>query len=113
MSLIARLLNQMFPKSEYRLLMISLDTAGKTTILYQLKLGEVVTTIPTIGFNVETVEYNGSSLTIWDVGGCDKMKPLWRHYFQNSDAIVFVVDCNDRTRIGQAQQGQDLIQFSN
>ena len=36
--------------------MVGLDAAGKTTILYKLKLGEVVTTIPTIGFNVETVE---------------------------------------------------------
>ncbi|KAF0925086.1 hypothetical protein E2562_015377 [Oryza meyeriana var. granulata] len=40
-----------------RILMVGLDATGKTTILYKLKLGEIVTTIPTIGFNVETVEY--------------------------------------------------------
>jgi ADP-ribosylation factor protein 1 len=108
MSLIARLLNQLFPKSEYRALMISLDAAGKTTILYKLKLGEVVTTIPTVGFNVETLELNGLSFTVWDVGGCDKIKPLWRHYFKNCDIIIFVVDSCDRDRIDNARQGQFL-----
>ena len=61
---------------------LGLDAAGKTTILYKLKLGEIVTTIPTIGFNVETVEYKNISFTVWDVGGQDKIRPLWRHYFQ-------------------------------
>ena len=56
-----------------RILMLGLDAAGKTTILYKLKHGEVVTTIPTIGFNVETVEYKNITLTAWDVGGKDKV----------------------------------------
>ena len=64
-----------------RILMVGLDAAGKTTILYKLKLGEVVTTIPTIGFNVETVDYKNISFTVWDVGGQDKIRPLWRHYY--------------------------------
>ena len=63
----------MFGKQEMRILMVGLDAAGKTTILYKLKLGEVVTTIPTIGFNVETVEYKNISFTVWDVGGQDKV----------------------------------------
>jgi len=53
---------------------VGLDAAGKTTILYKLKLGEIVTTIPTIGFNVETVEYKNISFTVWDVGGQDKVE---------------------------------------
>ena len=61
-------------KKEMRILMVGLDAAGKTTILYKLKLGEVVTTIPTIGFNVETVEYKNISFTVWDVGGQDKVQ---------------------------------------
>jgi small GTP-binding protein len=85
--------------------MISLDAAGKTTILYQLKLGEVVTTIPTIGFNVETVQVKGIDLTIWDVGGCDKIRPLWRHYFQNTQAIIFVIDSNDTDRMDNPNGG--------
>lgn len=61
-------------KKEVRILMVGLDAAGKTTILYKMKLGEVVTTIPTIGFNVETVEFNNCSFTCWDVGGKDKIR---------------------------------------
>lgn len=84
--------------------MVGLDAAGKTTILYKLKLGEVVTTIPTIGFNVETVEYKNISFTVWDVGGQDKIRPLWRHYYQNTQGIIFVVDSNDRERAEDARE---------
>merc|ERR1712151_1225176 len=69
----------LFGKKESRILMVGLDAAGKTTTLYKLKLGEVVTTIPTIGFNVETVEY------------------------QNTQGLIFVIDSNDRDRIGEAR----------
>merc|ERR1712162_1906 len=91
-------------KKDCRILMVGLDAAGKTTILYKLKLGEVVTTIPTIGFNVETVEYKNISFTVWDVGGQDKIRPLWRHYYQNTQGLIFVVDSNDRDRIEDAKE---------
>lgn len=83
--------------------MVGLDAAGKTTTLYKLKLGEVVTTIPTIGFNVETVEYKSINFTVWDVGGQDKIRPLWRHYYQNTQGLIFVIDSNDRDRIVEAR----------
>lgn len=101
---ISKLLQGLFGRREMRILMVGLDAAGKTTILYKLKLGEIVTTIPTIGFNVETVEYKNISFTVWDVGGQDKIRPLWRHYFQNTQGIIFVVDSNDRDRIGEARE---------
>ncbi|EDQ85262.1 uncharacterized protein MONBRDRAFT_34340 [Monosiga brevicollis MX1] len=101
---ISSLFTKLFGKTEMRILMVGLDAAGKTTILYKLKLGEVVTTIPTIGFNVETVEYKNISFTVWDVGGQDKIRPLWRHYFQNTQGLIFVVDSNDRERIGEAKE---------
>ena len=87
-----------------RILMVGLDAAGKTTILYKFKLGEVVTTIPTIGFNVETVEYKNISFTMWDVGGQDRIRPLWRHYFQGTNGLIFVVDSNDRDRAEDARE---------
>merc|ERR1712062_441695 len=95
---------RLFGKKQMRILMVGLDAAGKTTILYKLKLGEIVTTIPTIGFNVETVEYKNICFTVWDVGGQDKIRPLWRHYFQNTRGLIFVVDSNDRERIDEAQK---------
>lgn len=52
-----------------------------TAILYKLKLDQDVTTIPTVGFNVETVTYKNTKFNVWDVGGQDKIRPLWRHYF--------------------------------
>jgi len=91
-------------KKERRILMVGLDAAGKTTILYKLKLGEIVTTIPTIGFNVETVQYKKINFTVWDFGGQDKIRPLWRHYFQNTQGLIFVVDSNDRDRISEAAE---------
>ena len=78
------------------------------------------------GFNVETVEYKNISFTVWDVGGQDKIRPLWRHCefilrystkfsefqahppfvtdFQNTQGIIFVVDSNDRERITEARE---------
>ena len=74
-----------------RILMVGLDAAGKTTI-------------PTIGFNVETVQYKKIEFTVWDVGGQDKIRPLWRHYFQNTQGLIFVVDSNDRERVAEASE---------
>ena len=89
-----------FKKPEMRIIMQGLDAAGKTTILYKLKLGEVVATIPTIGFNVETINFKNITLTCWDVGGRDKIRPLSRHdRYQNTNAIIWVIDSNDRDRI--------------
>ena len=65
-------------------------------------MGETVKTIPTIGFNVETLEYKGLCFTMWDVGGQDKLRPLWKHYYQNTDGLIFVVDSNDGERIPNA-----------
>eukprot|EP00026_Physarum_polycephalum_P014510 Phypoly_transcript_15032.p1 GENE.Phypoly_transcript_15032~~Phypoly_transcript_15032.p1 ORF type:complete len:188 (+),score=21.38 Phypoly_transcript_15032:252-815(+) len=87
-----------------RLIMIGLDSAGKTTILYQLRLGDVVSTIPTIGFNVESITYKEIKFTVWDVGGQDKIRGLWRHYYQNVSGMIFVMDANDRDRLEEASK---------
>ena len=87
-----------------KILMLGLDSAGKTTVLYKLKLHEVINTIPTIGFNVETVQpVKHVSFTVWDVGGQDKIRPLWKHYFQGCEGLVFIVDSVDATRFSEAQ----------
>ena len=72
-------------------------------VTYPPPIRAVVTTIPTIGFNVETVEYKNISFTVWDVGGQDKIRPLWRHYYQNTQGLIFVVDSNDSDRIDAAR----------
>ena len=52
-----------------------------------------------LGFNVETAELNAVMFTAWDVGGRDKIRPLWRHYYENMAGLIFVIDSNDRDRI--------------
>jgi len=97
--------SKIFGKSEMRILMLGLDSAGKTTILYQLKLGaQVVKTIPTVGFNVETVHHKNIHFNVWDVGGQDKIRPLWRHYYLGTQGLIFVIDSADKERFDEAKQ---------
>jgi ADP-ribosylation factor protein 1 len=140
--------------------MIGLDAAGKTTALYKMKLGDLVTTIPTIGFNVEVINYKNLEMTsaqsqltapstrkrarqpaadcscmsaivcatVWDVGGQDKIRALWRHYYEHTDvhsrpvpsraqafcpfspascprvqALLWIVDSADKERLHEAR----------
>ncbi|CAN3372940.1 hypothetical protein DIURU_002831 [Diutina rugosa] len=89
---------------EIRILILGLDGAGKTTILYRLQMGEVVTTKPTIGFNVETLKYKNLTLNIWDLGGQTSIRPYWRCYYSNTAAVIFVVDSTDKERIDVASK---------
>ncbi|MES1917164.1 MAG: hypothetical protein MHM6MM_008920 [Cercozoa sp. M6MM] len=86
---------------ESRLIVVGLDAAGKTTLLYNLKLGQNIVTIPTIGFNVERLQYKNLEFEAWDIGGQEHIRKLWHHYFQNTDGIIFVVDSSDGERIDQ------------
>ncbi|EPQ18235.1 ADP-ribosylation factor 1 [Myotis brandtii] len=86
-----------------RIHMVGLDAGGKTTILYKLKLGEIVTTICSIGFNMQNVEYKNISFTVWEVGGQDKTRSLWHHYFQNTQGLI-MVDSNDREHVNEARE---------
>lgn len=98
-------LKKLFKKSKkVRLLMLGLDNAGKTSILYKLKLNEDITTIPTIGFNVESVQYKNIQMTIWDVGGQHRIRKLWEYYFNNTNALIFVVDSTDRRRMEEVKE---------
>ena len=103
-SFFSKLWDSLFDIKNVRIIMIGLDDAGKTTILNVLKIGETTETIPTIGFNVETLDYKGLNFTVWDVGGQDKIRVLGKHYYQNTDGLIFVVDSNDRDRIEDAAE---------
>ena len=97
------------PKRQ-RLTMLGLNNSGTTTILYKLKLGEVVNPTPTIGFNVEEIVYKSKEYVIWDVGGTDKIRFLWHHYITaDTDALIFVVDSSDRARFDIAKEELDTI----
>ncbi|XP_051983085.1 ADP-ribosylation factor-like protein 11 [Xyrauchen texanus] len=93
-----------FHKSPQVVLM-GLDSAGKSTLLFKQQRGVVMETSPTVGFNVATVELDKkTSLTIWDVGGQGTMRPNWRYYLEGCKVLVFVVDSSDSARMGEAQK---------
>lgn len=100
-----KILSKVFGKKRMRILMLGLDSAGKTTILQKLhRPGETIATIPTVGFNVETIKYRNVSFNVWDIGGQGKIRPLWRHYFTGTQAFIFVVDCADGDRLDEAKE---------
>ena len=93
-----------FGDREARILVLGLDNAGKTTILYKMQVGTVVSTIPTIGFNVETVSHKNVKFQVWDLGGQTSIRPYWRCYYPNTQAIIYVVDSSDVERIGTSSE---------
>ncbi|XP_016920650.1 E3 ubiquitin-protein ligase TRIM23 isoform X1 [Apis cerana] len=91
-------------KIDMRVVILGLDGAGKTSILSAMR-GITLSgpPIPTIGFNVENLEYKNLVFTLWDVGGQQKFRPLWKHYYHNTQAVIFVIDASDRSRFKEAQ----------
>ena len=87
----------------YKVIMIGLDGAGKTTALYQLQIDEMVTTIPTDGYLREKLRCKGVPLDVWDLAGKGKLKSLWRRYMKRTWAVIFVVDAADKSRFDEAR----------
>ncbi|NXG29796.1 ARL14 protein, partial [Dromaius novaehollandiae] len=92
------------------ILMLGLDSAGKSTLLYKLKYNDVFLTIPTIGFNVDMIETEKDfSLTFWDVGGQQEMRRLWCNFLENADGLLYVVDSSDKQRLEESKKEFELI----
>uniref|UniRef100_A0A7S4UQB9 Uncharacterized protein n=1 Tax=Paramoeba aestuarina TaxID=180227 RepID=A0A7S4UQB9_9EUKA len=96
---------------EFTILMVGLDQAGKTTMLCKLKTGQIVMTTATVGFNMETIEYNNIKFVVRDVGGGEKVRPLWNKYFETCRGVVFVVDSADKERMKDVRtELQNMLQ---
>lgn len=102
-------------KRQVRLLIAGIDAAGKTTVLHVLKSSSAAAkphrkhatpphTVPTIDFNVATTTHNKIAFDVWDVGGQDSLRPLWRHYFSGTQGLIYVVDTNDTQRVAKAAE---------
>ncbi|KAK6254867.1 hypothetical protein SCA6_016172 [Theobroma cacao] len=104
----------LFPAKEYKIVVVGLDNAGKTTTLYKLHLGDVVTTHPTVGSNVEELVYKNIRfeilqvcwapkyfylLQVWDLGGQERLRTSWATYYRGTHAVIVVIDSTDRARI--------------
>jgi len=98
-ALLTTFLSLFFPNKEYKILIVGLDNAGKTTTLYKLHLGDVVVTQPTVGSNVETVNYKNLKFEVWDLGGQTNLRTAWTTYYRGTDAVIMMIDSTDRARI--------------
>jgi ADP-ribosylation factor-like protein 5B len=98
--LMSRLWQRLFGPHQYKICLVGLNNAGKTTTLFKLHLGEVVETQPTIGSNVEEVVHDNVHFQVWDLGGQDSLRSAWSTYYVNTHAVILVVDSTDRKRIG-------------
>ncbi|NXC45701.1 ARL11 protein, partial [Penelope pileata] len=98
-----KLISKGWHKRDARVVMLGLDLAGKSTILYQLKGSPAMETCPTVGFNVESLRTPcGMAFTLWDVGGQPSLRASWHHYLEDTNALVFVLDSADTARLPEA-----------
>lgn len=92
------------------ILILGLDNAGKTQILYCMKMGHAITnTVPTLGFNLEEISYKHLTFKAWDLGGQTKFRQMWHHYYDDTDAVIFVLDSQDRDRFKEAKHELEAL----
>merc|ERR1711871_168340 len=109
MGLLSLLRNMKKDDQELRLLMLGLDNSGKTTALKKLS-GETIESItPTQGFNIKAVQQQGFKLNMWDIGGQKHIRPYWKNYFANTDAIIYMVDSADKRRMDECAEELDAL----
>ncbi|NXW45105.1 ARL11 protein, partial [Nyctiprogne leucopyga] len=101
--LMGKLISKGQHKRDARVVMLGLDFAGKSTLLYKLKSGQAVETCPTVGFNVESLQTPCHvSFTLWDVGGQGSLRASWPDYLEDTNTLIFVLDSTDTARLPEA-----------
>lgn len=109
MGLLSLLRGMKKDSEEMRILMLGLDNSGKTTALKTLAGEDVSHITPTQGFNIKSVTQAGFKLNVWDIGGQKHIRPYWKNYYSNTDAIIYMIDSSDRRRTDEA--GDELVQL--
>jgi small GTP-binding protein len=95
----------------YKLLIVGLNNAGKTSILYSLQLNKFISTQPTIGGNAEEIKFRNLTFVAWDLGGQEQLREVWHMYYHATDAVIFVVDSAEPARFSVAHKElQQLLQ---
>ena len=92
-----------------RILMLGLDNSGKTTALKQLASEDVSSITPTQGFNIKSVQSAGFKLNVWDIGGQKHIRPYWKNYYANTQAIVYMVDSADKRRADECAEELETL----
>jgi ADP-ribosylation factor-like protein 3 len=94
---------------EARILILGLDNAGKTCILKKLSDEDVTHIMPTQGFNIKSLTQAGFKLNVWDIGGQRTIRQYWRHYFGETDVLIYVIDSADTKRVEESKA--ELLQL--
>uniref|UniRef100_A0A1I7UHM9 ADP-ribosylation factor-like protein 5B n=1 Tax=Caenorhabditis tropicalis TaxID=1561998 RepID=A0A1I7UHM9_9PELO len=97
--IMAKLFRSWWEGKKYKIIVVGLDNAGKTTILYNYVTKDQVETKPTIGSNVEEVSYRNLDFVIWDIGGQESLRKSWSTYYIQTDVVIVVIDSSDSTRL--------------
>ena len=90
-------------RNNFKILLLGIQNAGKTTILYRLSLGQLVKTTPTIGSNVEELIYENVKFQAWDLGGQESTRSLWDVYYMNTDGVIYVIDSQDENNYEESK----------
>jgi len=104
MGLLSLLRNLKKDDQELRILMLGLDNSGKTTALKKLAGEDINSITPTQGFNIKAVQQEGFKLNVWDIGGQKHIRPYWKNYYANTDAVIYMVDSADNRRVDEAAE---------
>eukprot|EP01059_Diplonema_ambulator_P021296 TRINITY_DN3538_c0_g1_i1.p1 TRINITY_DN3538_c0_g1~~TRINITY_DN3538_c0_g1_i1.p1 ORF type:complete len:185 (+),score=65.20 TRINITY_DN3538_c0_g1_i1:548-1102(+) len=104
MGLLSILKKVKLKEKEMRILMLGLDNAGKTTIVKKFNNEDINTISPTLGFNIQSLQYKEYTLNIWDVGGQQTLRSYWRNYYEQTDALIWVVDSHDEARLNDCKK---------
>ncbi|NWH39666.1 ARL14 protein, partial [Chloropsis hardwickii] len=92
------------------IVMLGLDFAGKSTLLYKFRYKDNFLTVRTIGFNVDMIEVGKDfTLTFWDVGGQKKMREFWSNFLEDTSGLLYVVDSFDKQRLEESRREFELI----
>ena len=90
-------------RNNFKIIILGIQNAGKTTILYQLSLGQLVKTTPTIGSNVEELIYENVKFQAWDLGGQESTRSVWDVYYMNTDGVIYVIDSQDENNYEESK----------
>ena len=98
-------------RNNFKIIILGMQNAGKTTILYRLSLGQLVKTTPTIGSNMEELQYENVKFQAWDLGGQESTRSVWDIYYMNTDGVIYVID--GAKTINQIIQDYELDKIKN
>ena len=102
-------LESLWSPKESKILLLGSSSAGKTSILYQLKLGKKLEELPPLALNTETVPWKKHTLAFFDLSSQDNIRPIWPFFFPNTKGLIYVIDSSDAKSFEIVKQNLSLL----